>query len=418
MPTVRHVVKRFNYKQWQGVVPPLTFDQDFISNDLWVEDNLVKDLTKRDWRSIIRIGGNATTNMHGVTGITLEGGTGLVEASYVSKNPSVNSPHIWKILTGDLVFLSPSNFSSWLILDYAAARDRSLVDLYSNMAAVEASFKGMVFTGELRESLRMIKSPARSLRRGIGDYLDSLKKRIPRRAPRRRKREILADTWLEYAYGWSPLVNDIDSAIAAFYRSQWVRPVFEMVRGLGYETRTSAGADNVSGLGVQFVQKTTRSEILSVKSYGMYHSQGRGASNSHHSGWTPSEFIPTLWELIPYSFLVDYFTNIGDIISSWSYRWIGLAWAAQTTHHQILVEPAGNVILTPLQPVLNYSIRYRNSIVPWRATKTQFNRVASIPLTIPTLEFEVPGARSLKWLNLLALGTALTSARSHINPPR
>jgi hypothetical protein len=33
-------------------------------------------------------------------------------------------------------------------------------------------------------------------------------------------------------------------------------------------------------------------------------------------GFTPSEFIPTAWELLPWSFLIDYFTNIGDILSS------------------------------------------------------------------------------------------------------
>jgi hypothetical protein len=44
-------------------------------------------------------------------------------------------------------------------------------------------------------------------------------------------------------------------------------------------------------------------------------------------GFTPSEFVPTAWELMPWSFLVDYFTNIGDILTSSvtdtsSVRWV------------------------------------------------------------------------------------------------
>lgn len=32
-------------------------------------------------------------------------------------------------------------------------------------------------------------------------------------------------------------------------------------------------------------------------------------------GLTIQEFVPTVWELIPYSFVVDYFTNIGDVVN-------------------------------------------------------------------------------------------------------
>jgi hypothetical protein len=33
-------------------------------------------------------------------------------------------------------------------------------------------------------------------------------------------------------------------------------------------------------------------------------------------GFTPSELVPTAWELLPWSFLVDYFVNVGDVLSS------------------------------------------------------------------------------------------------------
>lgn len=33
-------------------------------------------------------------------------------------------------------------------------------------------------------------------------------------------------------------------------------------------------------------------------------------------GFSAKEFVPTLWELLPWSFLVDYFTNVGDILDA------------------------------------------------------------------------------------------------------
>jgi len=35
-------------------------------------------------------------------------------------------------------------------------------------------------------------------------------------------------------------------------------------------------------------------------------------------GFQPSEFLPTAWELLPWSFLADYFSNIGDCLTAWS----------------------------------------------------------------------------------------------------
>jgi len=51
-------------------------------------------------------------------------------------------------------------------------------------------------------------------------------------------------------------------------------------------------------------------------------------------GFRPEEFVPTAWELIPYSFVVDYFTNVNDIINAWAYRSAGIEWLQYTAYRE------------------------------------------------------------------------------------
>jgi hypothetical protein len=59
-----------------------------------------------------------------------------------------------------------------------------------------------------------------------------------------------------------------------------------------------------------------------------------------HYGLNIQEFIPTVWELVPWSFFVDYFANIGDILEcatlirsdvSWVNR--GIKQSQKVTHY-------------------------------------------------------------------------------------
>lgn len=369
------------------------------------------------WRRLIASGLNATTDLN-------------ADGYSYQAEPASYRHYVQDILTNSPNDRIEYEFKGFLPSDpmptlsgapsvSSSAVNLALSKLYQHLASVETSFKGMVFAGELRESLEMIRHPARALRKGLGSYLDQIKRFGPR-VPRKRRVKFVRDTWLEYSFGWRPLISDLDSAIKAFYNSRLTAPIFEMVRGKAdFDTPSSVSSPSMIDLqaGAVLWYQTQLGTIEQVKYYGIYQSHGNGTSDSHIYGWRPVEFLPTLWELIPYSFLVDYFTNIGDIISSWSYRFIGLNWCARTVYvasykRYINMRYEGNSI-DYNQPTRYFRSRQGG---PGSSESRRFSllRSKSVPLDIPSLELQVPGMSSLKWINMAALTKQLDSTRRAI----
>lgn len=368
----------------------------------------------RNYRYLISNGLNATTGLTGTTILkTCQPGAVSYRADYVS---GLEIPFFRYDLYGNITAYYLGSASTNLVLANSflnAADNQARMRFYSNLASVNNAFKGMVFTGELKESLRMIRNPAQSLRKGISDYLDRLKKDGPRKS-RRDRPKFVRDTWLEYSFGWKPLISDLENATVAFLKSKWTRPIFKMVRGSGSQgtqpkqdpvSYVSAG---VSGIYLRFNKE--HSSRADVRYYGIVRSTGTGPSSFGYYGFSPSEFVPTLYELIPYSFLVDYFTNLGDIVSSWSYRNIGCEWAARGTKVYNLSEIRNAAIVLEGNP----SIRFRyNRGDPGKSSAEYSTKVRtnSVTVPLPTFQWEVPGMQSTKWVNIAALTNQLGQTR-------
>jgi len=393
----------FVTKNWNGSIRSQSLDAG--STFIWT-DSISKGGPVSGYRKIISEGGCATTQLSGTKVLITAVPTFAESESYIPGQ---------EVQTGSRYNVhghwgNPGTPGTGLDTSYAQAENRSLSSFYSNLAATETKFKGMVFSGELRESLRTLRSPFSSLRKGISDYLSSVKRRAPR-TPKPDRLKMVGDTWLEYAFGWKPLISDIDKATTAFYTSDVVRPTFEMVRGFGQQERIEnvLVMAHVGNYGNLRLRQNRHDEVITyVKHYGTYHSTGHGVNNIHRYGFAPWEFIPTIWELIPYSFLVDYFTNAGKILESWSYRTLGPNFVSR------------GVKRTAVR-IVNYHIEVMKSNAPWVDVGTVFpgsyryqlsavERTPQTSVLVPSLELKVPGQWS-KWANLAALSTQLESVR-------
>lgn len=358
-----------------------------------------------NWRRVIATGGNATTNLLGIRY--------RIEQMPSSIECTLTFPPPWLLTKARISGNLHLKVSAPLNTDgpsFETANNIALTSFYKHLAAVEGKFKGLTFAGELRESLNMIRHPAKALRNGIGDYLKFLKRGS--RLPRRSRASFVRRTWLEYSYGWRPLISDIDSAIDSFYKSKHVRPLFDMVHGTGsseFESRSLQSEDfNYVAHHMIYELKYRAQHVVKIR--GVTSSYGNGAVNSHSYGFNPVEFIPTVWELIPYSFLVDYFTNIGNIIQSWSYRWIGTNWSSRTIWQSSSNEASGGTVYADSSP---FNPTHSGNVGSTKVTRTEVSRSRDYILELPSFQIQVPGMDA-KWVNILALSANLGSARKSL----
>jgi len=265
----------------------------------------------KNYKKIIESGGDATSDMD------------AYEFTITSE------PCVWSFRT------TSGNYKNFhgngVFSRYAAGFpfDSSLLTLATNGARAKAysqlraGFTGLSFIGELRETIAMIRSPASALRTGLDRYITSSNRyrNAYKSKPHgsREFRKAVADSWLEYSFGWKPLLMDIQDAYKAYleianekkyipfkgtYRASSKVPRY-------YIGRNPAGHANID------MYASVVNNVSVAYSGSAYVKPGISTPNVS-LGTTLPDFIPAAWELAPWSFLIDYFTNVGDVLDSWA----------------------------------------------------------------------------------------------------
>lgn len=309
-------------------------------------------------------------------------------------------------VTGHLVSVGkPSLPSVSADADFAAGQA-----FYKKAKSSMTAFRSYTALGELRETLSMIRNPGKALRRGLDDYVKAAKKRT-RRAPRKRLDGIISDTWLEYTFGWAPLISDVKSAGDALNR--------RLERYAGNYTRISGRSTawdatfNEPGTNIGEVYTKRRTGSRTLKRYDVrYYGEVRSVCPTPKSadarlfGTDWRELVPTAWELLPYSFLVDYFTNIGDVLDAWTVRDEDFAWVGKTIRKVAIAQTTRSVPNpTDYLGLVRDDKPHGQELVvsPARFEVKSVSRRNVDPSSILTpIRWEMPGF-STKWINMSAL---------------
>lgn len=278
------------------------------------------------------------------TGRYIQTGRGSVYCSFLGTYPGKPDSVYTRTEGGQLlrgaIFSSPSSALDSQVQNLARTRANNKISEFIR------PFQGGVFLGELREALSMVRHPLLSLRRGIDTYLEVASARaryvrVSNEAKRRRAREkILSNVWLEYVFGWRPFLSDIESFVDALAQNNYFAANRTVIRtGAKDQRLDNAGFGNLNAT----VQQTfagsaacmvTRRAVLKTSVKLVVGVEVSRKSNQKVDptlfGFSWNEFAPTVWELIPYSFLADYFTNIGDVIASYSIMPGVIKWADES----------------------------------------------------------------------------------------
>lgn len=223
----------------------------------------------------------------------------------------------------------------------------------------------------------------------------------------------LADNWLEFNYGIAPTVSDLEDISFGIYRA------YSRTRN-GVDSRYCKGwaveqsvqsaqadipASNGSADSQPVVRATLRQDLTYYASiFGAVRTlvdQGVSGSLQSELGLGLRDFVPTLWELVPYSFLVDYFTNLGDIIEALCFPRSDVLWSAQL----IRIEKRSTVSYAPIFPfgVTGQISRNNFTYTPTIVVTTRYARSTYTGSYVPTFRWHLP-YRGTDWLNIFALG--------------
>lgn len=177
---------------------------------------------------------------------------------------------------------------------------------------------------EGRETLGLLVNPSRSLVQMMQQMVRHAnvkpwKGRFP--SPRQIQDEIskLSDAWLQYRYGIVPLVHDIDAGIKAYENAvvRAVRPNLERSTAgdvlENTRTQTYLRQNHPSGwFNLGFQQEVSVKTVATGHVYWVR----KWVSPMGQYGQDFSDLPNFLWELIPYSFVVDWVFSVGDWLRS------------------------------------------------------------------------------------------------------
>jgi len=362
-----------------------------------------------NWKTIIRNGDNATTPLQGKLQSFQSEPCNCYSEAF---EPGKNKYNRYQTHGFNGLYTGYGNVSTFWA-DYfgemeSAADSLALKFLYQRLRQDQTTFRGGIFIGELREALHMIRHPAETLQRELFKYQRQLAKRRPKINNLKTAKRVLADSWLEFSFGWRPLLADISEGITAY----------ERLRDNSFVKRTFSATGEVEGeylfgnapaAAGQIILKTNRvtKTVVQVRYKcgsnrtleGQQSTQG--IANMLGVGWR--DFVPTIWELTPWSFLVDYFVNVGEILDAATTITSDLTWVCKTVRkirsHEINCE----VDVAAHKQSAGDLFREVGGDAGWsKESETVIKRSSLSSLPFPSFRFSVPGSPT-KWMNMAAL---------------
>lgn len=401
----RRYIARTIVRGFEQGSPPYNYEVDRVQVDN--NEQAVSGQDNSQYRAVIRSGGNATNPGSGYVIETTRGG-GSASCSFRWRRWE-GDPPTYVLYKGEdqsasslIAFVPEADQTSvpQSIIDAAKARFVQKVNRQLS------PFQSGVFLGELRDTIRTVSNPAQALRRRLSAYLGDVKKRTRglQKAGNRKKNAVVSATWLEYTFGWKPLLSDIDSGMEALSRvTSGTYPDIRISAVETYEPDPDlVGGQSESYCGETILYKHRYRTKCSVRVYGGVNSKTLQASGFRGAfGLRPHDFLPTVWELIPYSFVVDYFTNIGDIINAVSFCNSRLEYSGLTTRYETTVETCDFHHVNQNMSTPTFSRQGHISLGVSRSKRIGWARSQVGSLLPSEVTFHLPGVR--QQFNLLAL---------------
>jgi len=359
-----------------------------------------------EWKSIIKRGGNATITASGFY-TSLDPGFLDLFATFLYV-PDGHSQAVYG-------FQGIPRPLHWRAVEKAVPDDviaevtnRCIRKFLEASDSVRSSFEAGQDLGEWKQTRDGLIHPLNSLRKFTLQHLTKVSKLSRLIRHKRDLSKMVADTWLEFKFGWNPLASDVGAGYAAFTNNRNKPNVQTIsVSARGSFSDFEEPRNLIQSISVGEIYCRTR--VTGYYSVSMKGAIRTSASNGSISvpqllQLDAEHFVPTIWDLLPYSWIADYFANIGDVIRSYSYNFGNLAWGKRTIRTVHQYDWLYSMLLDNYSPDFFLLLSRNDTTVNPSGSAVTFQRGPISPSDlIPQFRFSLPLGSLKPWENLTAL---------------
>lgn len=358
-----------------------------------------------NWKGAIRTHTSATTALSGTKyyakvpiGVAVSDGTTWACQHSYTVGPLTGQRLYWRVPSALVGTVADQRAKSKLLASYIDAKN---------------TWRGGNFFAEIAETIHMLRHPLKSLYHSTYDFAGKVKRIGKVFVKRRDYAKHLSDAWLAFAFGVKPLIADVNDAAEAL--NERLFGYFGkdacIIKGYGRSevvvADTFANISPFQYLGDQFDSRVLERAHGSMRYKGQITSLPLTLSTDFQQfGLSLDDFLPAVWEAIPWSFFIDYFTNTGEMIDSLRLGRSGVSWLMSSIRNAGTVNvfpPVRRAHTTPTKSDMSCGTAFSLVVKVSRA------QLGAIPY--PDFYFKTPNFPSMKWLNIAALAKQVSTSK-------
>lgn len=318
------------------------------------------------------------------------------------------------------------------------AEAQALTRILSKIRQESYGANGMLFLGELSETIRMLRNPLNAAQQMVSKYVNTLEttrdyvRKHYRRRPREARRTFrerrmnavkngMSGSWLELQFGMIPLVSDVKDILGTALELASGRYNRKRLQSRSAEFKYANESYSTNPVQTCILHDSRKTSVTTANVQyvcGMNSELAAPTSLMEEArkrmGFSFQNFVPTIYELIPWSFLIDYFVNLGDIIEAACTDTSSVAWISKTV--RLSTETLFRDVIRVYDESGMPGFRAVMTGQPAATRKVRnltLSRTRPSSFGLPPLIFSIPGMDSKKWINMGALLAQARDFRFH-----
>lgn len=218
---------------------------------------------------------------------------------------------------------------SWINPDFIA--EKAVTQAHANLAA--SDLQSLVMLAEAKQTYNTVYSclkgakdlliGAAKLRKKMlsGDTLNAATKRMIRRSGGSFKAinkasKKAGNAYLQYRYGLRPIYYELQ-ALAKALKERPPRMTFTGRSEYSTVVEDYGDEDRYYGNYMTYVQRRQATQVITCLAKILVEPKSQSNLGNRLNPFGLDDFFQSGWELLPYSFVIDWFLNVGDVIASW-----------------------------------------------------------------------------------------------------